>query len=404
MPSEKRDRTRFCPTCLKQGYISVFHQIACLRLCPIHRQEIIDYCIYCHEPSPYYNEIGTGLRHPYHCCRCGHPLAKFFDPKRFISQRSVLASQEYLFEPLADWFARLRKNVWDASIPGMRVSKPDLQKKHMHKAQNVLSFLNALEPLELDHSLLVETPRPFVKITGDVQPAHEYDSFESWRDEPIYYELYLALRRYIKRKYLRSHRQCLREVARMEGSSRPASLKDYGRRGVCPVALGYRLWRQGIEIYVGGQHTRPPELRYTVRPLELDWRYQESDQFWLTRLLATFFEYVHIVAHAKVTRRSGRKRTMIGLPADAGPPLPRAYLVLFRPKLSQRSEAGPFILLLKPTLAEFHEAARLCPYSACGRSFRRPRRVRNRPASKKSALTKKIQARIAPSCSSKNSS
>lgn len=372
---EKRDRTRFCPVCLTQGYLSVFHQIAWLKLCPIHRCEIIDYCLHCHAPSPYYNEIGEGLRRPYHCLSCGYPLAGTFDPESFVSHRYDLVSRERLFEPLEDWFAKLKENIWDVNVPSTRSFPMGLQSHYMRAAHSVLSFLNALEPLRLDHSLLAAAPRQFVKIVGDVQPVREYNPFQSWRDEPVYYALYLALKRHIKRRYLRRHRACLRDVARMESIYRAESLKDYGNRGVCPVALGYHLWRLAFEKVATGPaaNVQAPEFRSGARPLELDWRYQESDQFWASRVLVTFFEYVHIVAQTKEWERLERKRQAKARSLSAGtrlsfasrtdlaPPLPKAYSPVFRPKLSKRTESGPFILLLAPDVAEFQEAVRSCP-------------------------------------------
>ena len=68
------NRTRFCPKCLQAGYVSIFHQVSILGMCPIRKRELVHACK-CGAPSPNYQDIDIEIRKPFHCTQCGLPLS-----------------------------------------------------------------------------------------------------------------------------------------------------------------------------------------------------------------------------------------------------------------------------------------------------------------------------------------
>ena len=62
---------RYCPICLRQAFHSIFQQHRSIRYYPIHAQDLIEFCPYCHElMNPYWGR-------PWHCSACELPLTEF---------------------------------------------------------------------------------------------------------------------------------------------------------------------------------------------------------------------------------------------------------------------------------------------------------------------------------------
>ena len=103
---------RFCPVCLQYGYVSVFFQLACLRLCPMHAVPLEETCK-CGAATPGPDAFGRGLDAPFHCITCGKPLAGEFNPNAFFEAPRMVHALEGALVPLANWIGSLRRSRWD---------------------------------------------------------------------------------------------------------------------------------------------------------------------------------------------------------------------------------------------------------------------------------------------------
>lgn len=59
---------RYCRSCLKNAYHSVLFQLIAVQRCPVHNEELVDYCPRCGHP------LTPNVDAPWACVRCGHIL------------------------------------------------------------------------------------------------------------------------------------------------------------------------------------------------------------------------------------------------------------------------------------------------------------------------------------------
>lgn len=89
---------KICPTCIGEGYHCIAHQIAGLRRCPLHDEELTSRCPLC---GKYLGAFAlSGMFHSFLCPTCGRSLLKEdFVPRLVTFADSILGS----IKPLIAW-------------------------------------------------------------------------------------------------------------------------------------------------------------------------------------------------------------------------------------------------------------------------------------------------------------
>ena len=89
-PSSSKQTLRYCPKCISLGFLSASFQMPWIRICPIHRVELVDGCPSCDAHIPYRCDWET-LTFAYGCSDCGTAL---WTDRDTLSSTRTLSDQE----------------------------------------------------------------------------------------------------------------------------------------------------------------------------------------------------------------------------------------------------------------------------------------------------------------------
>ncbi len=104
------EQFRYCPSCLEQGYHSIYFQLPSLVACPAHGTELKDACGVCNRRLPECRLFVGWFNRPFCCPWCGGSLANnipsirnLFDDRNFLKKQ-----YEEAWRPLGDWCRKLQ--------------------------------------------------------------------------------------------------------------------------------------------------------------------------------------------------------------------------------------------------------------------------------------------------------
>jgi hypothetical protein len=235
---------RFCPSCIKDGYHSPIYQLLFVERCPLHRKVLIDMCEFCKKTIPY-RLIDLVFKKPMCCPFCSTILTP-----RILQFRARSVASDNRWERLdlyIEWL-RKRRNLnttifYGASFRG-----------NNNTSQKIKIFIKNFEHYWSD--LINPEPTCLIKkrkikqISIQLRNIHSDGNFQTTTnsikentDEDLY-AIYKSIARYILKKKLRSHRNCVVNVGRGELWFEHA-LTCSGK--ICPYANAFILWRMFIE-------------------------------------------------------------------------------------------------------------------------------------------------------------
>lgn len=195
---------KFCTECLKETYISVFHQMDWFVRCPIHQTVLRCNCNLCGAPTPGHVAWDTWSESPYRCASCGgfwpgvDPLRDWRtrDDSFFSLVGSALAGY-------ASLVGELTRRPHMEALAEWTTKEGDFQLSEQTRRRAVFDWINSDQHSNIDERLI----EPFfcsLRVSGfltdDFQPYLERAALD-----PPYQELQ-GTEKLIRRSVLRSLR------------------------------------------------------------------------------------------------------------------------------------------------------------------------------------------------------
>jgi hypothetical protein len=303
---------RFCSACLQQGYISIFHQFAALKRCPIHKTQLFARCA-CGAETPLFHVRGASFDTPFMCPQCGKPWAGEFDPGKFVRADRTLHRFETAFEPLVDWLRRLKRSPYELWHAGHRLTRV-IHVEHVLR-DRMAWLLQSIEPLKLDPAMLYSPDTRATLTPLALKPKYQYQFF-NWRDDPDVILAFHWVHRRILHHYLKGKKRFFR-LYRDRRPVRPDDTIFQVPPGVHPLVHAYWVWRYCLFKY--GEMSRLRGDRYDSqewgRGMKLQELWQGTQLTLVSQmhyLLGSYFEIARMTV--EVQARS----------ATLGPPVQRA--------------------------------------------------------------------------------
>lgn len=241
----------FCPSCIKNGYHSIFHQAKFTNKCPFHNEKLVQVCNKCSTEGEYHYkkqlqyEIKISNSFLTFECTCG---SSFFDDKN---------------EYFPTFFAPEKEDIQNEEIKRWislsESEKKEISKYHYLKKNDILysekfipQFLNVVK---------ISNKKTFTSIKGTFTLSHSYTNKQSKvtncsdnayirHNHEIYNYIYYssldtinALARKIRKEITKNHKYC---VIRMKNVM---VNKTTGEKLYCPIANAYLQWRYLMQNY-----------------------------------------------------------------------------------------------------------------------------------------------------------
>lgn len=233
-----------CPTCIKKGYHSIFHQFKIIDECPFHSEKLIQACERC--SKWYRNDFGYEITNkatlPFHC-NCGNGYLEHDDelfPDWFRPKMGDIKANE-----IKRW---ITLNEEEISI---------LQGTYYLHHKNFPPQINLLKKLL---TLVSDTPQKESRVVFNESISYSkikenMDPFELLERMPlrnpyqsVYNDIFLSTRqtvkaisRKIRRGVYKNHRSCLK---RMKKQLRE---REEDKPFFCPVAFAYLESRKSVQ-------------------------------------------------------------------------------------------------------------------------------------------------------------
>ncbi len=279
---------RFCPSCLKDGFHSIFYQVEGIIGCPIHDVPLVTQCLHCGAPAG-----PLALQHawpalPFGCEHCGRSLCETDDPTRWIIDSNNVTEIRQRLDPIAAWFARLERYPVPARI------KPPLAQLHatvqygLESDESVFaSVCAALVPLRLPASCRAVLKRPLcLRRVWARAPRDDGSSSARIEITGIRRAVIKSIRRYLERTYLHPrHRFCgfhARYAVRVQ-NFKEATIVVHDT-DCCPLAGALMHWVH--------QHTSGAGITWSLaEPPPYRWRdpHPARTALWAHEVLAEFY-------------------------------------------------------------------------------------------------------------------
>lgn len=248
-------RLRYCKTCLALGYQSIFCQISGLQRCPVHGDALIDHCTCCGAPTPRYALTRTTMATPFCCPHCSNPLCGVGTPVSALSFPVLNRSMGDGYGQIRTWLRALRR--LDISWPWVNEWQVPNMGKSATEGRQIAVFwvLTRLVASGLPEECIgtpairvahFSAPPPRVLGSENLQVSCRGMGPDEQRARTAVYKL---IERAFAGIIRRHHRRCLYQCAkavRIEWGNELA----LSHGPVCPVVLGYLLWRHHFEDQV----------------------------------------------------------------------------------------------------------------------------------------------------------
>jgi hypothetical protein len=236
-------RFRFCPLCLRHSFHSYLFQLDGLKCCPIHKATLQTRCMVCSTETRGYTMSSDSASSPsrgslpFLCANCGQPLAGSFSPLTFRPTSYQRWRRQHAFQPWHDWLQRLCSKVRYRPTFAHYRSVPSARRHHNLSLTDAhFAIAHQLVPSPISPSVGIQTGFRLQSIPRHNSKTHRLD--------PIYSRtIAKSIRRYVQRKYLRRHRQCIYFAYQAATMDPFYAVKGCTVLGyVCPIAQAYVRW------------------------------------------------------------------------------------------------------------------------------------------------------------------
>ncbi len=191
---------RYCPECLNDGFQSVVYQIDAIQQCPLHRIDIVDWCLECGAKTGPYALTEEVLRSPIHCQNCFSPLGRSWQK----GSEMMYWQQQSDIRPLREM------QIWLNQVGQAEINWPGLDTwltqagegaYHVDKRKAVFAVLANLHPLPTS----IQASVPGLRIVfGDCEGASILNRAAMLHPDEI--KQRTAIYKSIKRNSYKSHR------------------------------------------------------------------------------------------------------------------------------------------------------------------------------------------------------
>ena len=276
---------RYCCTCLSEGFHSTLFQIEGLLKCPRHSEPLHARCRQCDTPTVRVALLKESFETPFHCGKCGRPLAGTFDPRVWFRSLHLHREIKRALRPLDRWLKQLEQYPHQYKQPPL--GQLSLAGEYASETQALVSFEIAqqLVPLDLPQDQCGRARRPLSYYQVVTRPFVSSREFRGVNFLPRH-AIYKSIRRYILRTHCFAHRRCLSAAYDAIGVRRvPPGIREVIQDDdVCPIAAAFRRWDLLYMI-------RLEELRSDKLGAELAERdeHDSSDALFATEILAHFY-------------------------------------------------------------------------------------------------------------------
>ncbi|WP_243300262.1 hypothetical protein [Bacillus litorisediminis] len=233
---------RYCKTCMKNGFHSLFHQFTLLSICPFHpKKQLRKGCPKC-RASFYYEFSDRNKKGPFQCI-CGHWFCNFkMDKPFFMSWKFPRKIENSNFKK---WLVYNDRETSDVLLIDPY--------KDSNSYDQILDFyVSSIEGFEVPNSTTINSHSKIMNIqcrkkeSTHLSPImiEEVNSDEIYR---ITKSVFKSVARHIRKKYLKEHKDCVRHYRRMSQTRKDIedSLGFYEE--VCPYSYAYIHWRAQME-------------------------------------------------------------------------------------------------------------------------------------------------------------
>lgn len=277
---------RFCPACIRDGYVSTFFQLSVLERCPIHGESLREECD-CGSRLPRF-DLRDAKGRPFHCVKCDQPWGGSLNPHGFFIKVHH-PEREGRFRPLLRWLLRLRSSPYN--LGSLWRSEPETDGERL-----MLSMaMQAVQPYEQGvRSPLFFGDRALKVHPMKYVPAAEYGPWKGWRNDPDFDAA--PVERAIRTRVLKGL-----ELWRGHYSGAGLHLSMEAQRwvkpsGVHPLVHGYWRWRDQLEGFSMDNPANPGRSFFIdekrPRPQKYGFNLQISAPDYRRTLWALYFEAV----------------------------------------------------------------------------------------------------------------
>jgi hypothetical protein len=241
---------RHCPECFANGFHCMLFDITEIVYCPLHHRELTKRCLYCAGHSTFISHSKSRARGERSCTGCGLVLPSF---AQIINRLGKLTSSPPMTihcDEFVHWWQSLERKTIDRNnlLKELVAIRGDCESPfrgfQLHFAQSFAEcqlksweFSSEAEPCEYRN----------LKIQQHNQNKGEWVSDAGVYGEPEEVRtFYRSLRKHLFKSYIRHHKAC---YSRILGLDVEECLNLDGD-SVCPVALGFVIWRMSIENLV----------------------------------------------------------------------------------------------------------------------------------------------------------
>ncbi|MFX3634425.1 MAG: hypothetical protein ACE3L7_00145 [Candidatus Pristimantibacillus sp.] len=205
-------RMRWCPDCMRYGYHSWIHQFIMTKRCPFHDNELLESCPSCSNDIPFLLS-DRRMNEPFTCI-CGYKMAEFSCTHWTEWKHSF----DIKNTSMGHWLKGAAKGVTERFL-----FVPSSVSINLFSAEPVITY--KINNRDTNRGNTGGYPR-CIELMDDIY------------NENI--NCFKAIDRYIKRKYLKYHRNCILSFQELrkhkEGEFPP----------VCPYAYAYVLWKHTL--------------------------------------------------------------------------------------------------------------------------------------------------------------
>lgn len=225
---------RYCKSCLKQGFHSIFHQIPLANKCLFHKTLLETACPHCHnELFFYFNYID--YKKPYTCKFCKQQI---FEVDLFSKKGPIIyKKRNFFFHGCCNWFDKynhISSMSFDAGNSKKRSKDVNIFTK------NKYILINILEEFVKDRF-------PFSRSSKE---PHDYIYIKECRGLKIsnnstFYKTctYKAIKRHLYKNFVKKHKRCYHKIVKL------IECADWHLNGNddfcfdCEIVLSFIIWR-----------------------------------------------------------------------------------------------------------------------------------------------------------------
>jgi hypothetical protein len=234
------DKLYVCPSCIKGGFHSIFHQFKIIGTCPFHNEKLVEVCNKCN--SIHFNSIGYEISNsttlPFHC-DCGN----------------YLLENDNNFFP--DWYRPQQKDISSIQVKHwLTLSKNEielLQRTYVLKSKDLPIQTNLMETLlklgsgKLEVNRVSSSSLTLIKNNIDIEKLIT-QTHRNRYNQKLINEIFLSTRktisaisRKIRKEVYLHHRSCLKRI------KNHLRLSKDDTKHFCPVAYAYLQCRKNVQ-------------------------------------------------------------------------------------------------------------------------------------------------------------